>query len=273
MFITISLTPQMNKKSVQNNISLCILTKNESENIKKNFGWLKDCPKINELICVDDNSDDDTVKQIENLQSNNLVIKVFKRGLNNNFSAQRQFGIDKSANDLILWLDPDECPSHKFIEWLNNIDIYQYNYSFKRLDNFLGTNLYHGETFGQYFLRLFNKNFGHFEGLVHEKWISLKPATQTDFIIYHRPHSSVKNFLNKINFYSDIRVQELRHLGKTAGLLEIILYPKAKFIYNYFILLGLLDGTPGLIFALGMSFQSFLTKAKLWHLSSTPSTG
>jgi len=263
----------MNNKSVQKNISLCILTKNESENIKKNFGWLKDCSKINELICVDDNSNDDTIEQIKKLQSKNLTVKVFKRGLNNNFSAQRQFGVDQAANDYILWLDPDEQPSNNLIEWLNNIDTNQYNYSFKRLDNFLGTNLYHGETFSQYFLRLFNKNSGHFYGLVHERWISLKPTTQTDFIIYHQSHSTIKGFLNKINFYSDIRAQELKDLGKSAGLLEIILYPKAKFIYNYFILLGLLDGTPGLIFALGMSFQSFLSRAKLWHLSSTPSTG
>jgi glycosyltransferase involved in cell wall biosynthesis len=257
----------------QTNISLCLITKNEAENISKNFIWLDLCPAINEIIAVDDNSDDDTIKSITKLQTTTRTVKVFKRGLNNNFAAQRQFGVDKTTNDFVFWLDPDEHPSSELVELLNHIDTNQYNYSFKRLDNFLGKDLYHGETFSQHFLRLFNKNFGRFQGLVHEKWVSLKPVNQTNFILHHHSHSTLKQFLTKINLYSDIRAQELHLQGKTAGLLEIILYPKAKFIYNYFILLGFLDGTPGIIFALGMSFQSFLSKAKLWHLSSTPFTG
>lgn len=255
------------------NITLCLITKNESTNIKKNFGWLKDCPVINELVCVDDNSTDDTIKQIEVLQSKELSVLFYRRGLDNNFSAQRQFGVDHATNDYILWLDADEYPSAEIIAMLNNIDISQYNYFFKRLDNFLGTDLYHGENFSQHFLRLFNKNFGHFGGLVHEKWLSTKPIVYTELIIRHLPHPTISSFLQKINQYSDLRAKELKNQGKTAGLWQIILYPKAKFIYDYFILMGFLDGTAGMIMALGMSFQSFLSKAKLWHLSPTHSTG
>jgi glycosyltransferase involved in cell wall biosynthesis len=257
----------------QTNISLCLITKNEAENISKNFIWLDLCLAINEIIVVDDNSEDDTIKTVEKLQTATRTVKVFKRGLDNNFSAQRQFGVDKATNDLILWFDPDETPSQEFITMLNNIDISQYNYSFKRLDIFLGKTLHHGETNNQYFLRLFNKNFGQFQGMVHEKWVSTKPTVITEIEINHSSHPTIKSFLNKINLYSDIRAQELYQQGIKAELFEIIFYPKAKFFYDYFILLGCLDGTPGIIFALGMSFQSFLAKAKLWHLSQTPSTG
>lgn len=255
------------------NISLVILTKNESENIQKNFGWLKNCPKINELICIDDNSEDDTINQIEKLQSKNLSVLFYRRGLEGNFSTQRQFGVDKTTNNLILWLDPDELPDSKLIEFINNIDTNQYNYSFKRVDTFLKKELHYGETANQSFVRLFNKNSGHFEGMVHEKWVSSLPTKDTNLSIHHLAHSTLKEFFTKINFYSDIRAYELSSQKVSTNVFEIILYPKAKFIYDYFILKGFLDGTPGIIFALGMSFQSFLSKAKLWHLSQTPSTG
>jgi glycosyltransferase involved in cell wall biosynthesis len=255
------------------NISLVILTKNESENIQNNFGWLKDCPKINELICIDDFSDDDTIKQIEKLQSKNLSVLFYRRGLDNNFSSQRQFGIEKASNDMILWLDADETPDVKLIEFINHIDTDQYNYSFNRLDTFLKKELHHGETANQSFLRLFNKKSGQFVGQVHEKWVSSTPTKPENLIIHHHAHTTLKEFFTKINFYSDIRSHELFSQKISTNVFEIIFYPKAKFIYNYFILGGFLDGTPGIIFALGMSLQSFLSKAKLWHLSQTPSTG
>jgi len=39
-----------------------------------------------------------------------------------------------------------------------------------------------------------------------------------------------------------------------------------KFIQNYFLRLGFLDGTAGLISAVMMSFHSFLARGKMWEL-------
>ena len=54
--------------------------------------------------------------------------------------------------------------------------------------------------------------------------------------------------------------------NETTNMFEIIFYPIGKFLQNYFFRLGFLDGTPGIIMALCMSFHVFLNKAKLWHL-------
>jgi glycosyltransferase involved in cell wall biosynthesis len=252
------------------NITLLLLTHNEQENIRKNFDWLDKCPSINEIVAVDDNSEDKTVEAVKKLQSKSLLIKIFSRGLDNNFSAQRQFGISKSINDWILWLDADETPENDFFEFINHIDRNKYyNFAFRRHDIFLGHQLKYGETSSQYFLRLFNKNHGKFVGHVHEVWQSDQPVFHSDAYINHNSHSTLKSFFTKINFYSDIRAQELKNSGIKTNLFQIICYPKVKFFQNYIFRLGFLDGTPGIILALGMSFHSFLVRAKLWHLSNS----
>ena len=250
-----------------NNLSLILLTKNESKNVSTWKNWIGKLKKLNELVVIDDNSTDDTINILKKLASKKLKVKILKRNLNNDFSAQRQFAVNNSSNNLILWLDADESPSDKLVEYLNSIDTNQYvNYSFKRADIFLGHTLHYGETASQYFLRLFDKRYGYFSGSVHELWQSSKPTLSQDLEIIHQSHPHLKGFFEKINFYSEIRARELFNTKTPTNLTEIILFPLGKFIQNYFFKLGFLDGTPGIILALGMSFHSFLVRAKLWCL-------
>ena len=235
--------------------------------MENKFSWLASCKAIKEIVVVDDNSSDNTIELCQNLTSNNQTVQIFSRELNNNFASQRNFGILKANYNWILWLDADERPSKKLIHFLNHFDGHQYkNYSFKRRDIFLKHKLKHGETAYLNFTRLFNKKYGQFNGQVHENWETDKTIKNTKYLIYHYSHSTIKSFIQKINLYSDIRANELFNLGENTNMFEIIFFPIGKFIQNYFLRLGFMDGTPGIIMALCMSFHVFLNKAKLWHL-------
>jgi len=249
-------------------ISILLLTHNEESSLQKNWTWLDKAKKINEIIVVDDNSDDKTIEILKKLETKRIKVKIFNRGLANNFAEQRNFGITKTTNNWIFWLDADEKPNKDLIRFLNHIDNLQYkNYAFKRNDVFIGHELNHGENSNQYFLRFFNKKYGCFAGAVHEIWQTSKEVKSKKFHIHHYSHKSLKSFIKKINFYSDIRSQELYDQNQKSSLSQIIFYPLGKFIQDYFFKLGFLDGTPGIIMALGMSFHSFLVRAKLWQLS------
>ena len=250
------------------NLTLLLLTHNDSTNIKDHFTWLDKCPGLNEIIIIDDNSSDDSIKEATKLKSKIRTVEIYKRGLDHNFSAQRQFGLSKAGNEWILWLDPDEEPNSEFIKFLNTFNANNFNYSFPRHDFFLGHHLKHGETSSQSFLRLFNKNFGQFNGLVHEVWQSKKPISLGLGFIKHTSHSTLKSFFSKLDFYSTIRAEELHRQHTKTNVFLIITYPTAKFFQNYFFRFGFLDGTPGIILAIGMSFHSFLVRAKLWQLSN-----
>ncbi|MFA6518555.1 MAG: glycosyltransferase family 2 protein [Candidatus Shapirobacteria bacterium] len=250
-------------------ITILLLTKNESENIKKYWGWVGECPNINQIVVVDDFSTDDTLTQISKLKTKNLKVDVFQRHLDNNFSAQRQFALTKAKNNWILWLDADEKPSPELIRFINKTQFLEkVIYSFPRQDQFLGQILKHGETANQVFLRLFLKNSGHFVGAVHEVWSTNLTISKVNSPIFHFPHQNLTGFFQKINFYTDIKAQELYQQKIKTNIFQIIFYPILKFKQNYIFRLGFLDSTAGMILALGMSFHSFLVRAKLWHLWS-----
>jgi glycosyltransferase involved in cell wall biosynthesis len=259
-------------QNIKPHLSLLLLTHNESRNLEKYWSWLSKCKAIKEIIVIDDNSTDDTIEKCQKLASKNRKVIIFNRKLNNNFASQRNFGVSKTNYNWIFWIDADEKPSKKLIRFLNHFDNHQYkNYAFKRQDIFLKHKLKYGETAHLSFIRLFNKKYGQFEGQIHENWDTNKIIKKTNLVIFHYSHSTVKSFIEKINLYSDIRANELFNLGKNTNILEIIFFPIAKFIQNYLLRLGFLDGTPGIIMALCMSFHVFLNKAKLWHLSKQQS--
>jgi len=251
-----------------NKLSLLLLTKNESENLSKWGTWLHQLTAIDEIVVVDDESTDDTINILKSLATPKLSINIFKRKLDNNFSNQRNFGLTQCQNDWILFLDADEVPSPKTISYLNNLSpSIGKNYSFKRNIIYRGHSISHGQCLSDNSIKLFNKNEGQFINPVHEVWKSDATTIDSHQTILHYSIKNLASFLQKINFYSTLRAQELFNQKHYANLGEIILYPKLKFLDLYFLKLGFLDGTPGIILSLALSFNSFLIRSKLWHLS------
>ncbi|PIZ47679.1 glycosyl transferase, partial [Candidatus Woesebacteria bacterium CG_4_10_14_0_2_um_filter_39_14] len=77
---------------------------------------------------------------------------------------------------------------------------------------------------------------------------------------------TLSEFIEHVNRFSTLHAQILFKEGIKPSLFRIIANPLAKFIQNYIFRLGFLDGTPGIIVALMMSFHSFLARAKLYQL-------
>lgn len=247
-------------------ISAIILTKNEEENI---VDCLESVLFCQEIIVIDDNSSDRTCELVEGYIKIYPKIKLFTRTLGTDFSAQRQFGIDKTKFDWVLFVDADErIPielAHEIEENIEKKSDYG-GYLIQRKDIMWGKMLMYGETGKIKLLRLFNKNHGKLIGTVHETWRTEKPVDRLQSYIIHYPHPTISEFLREINFYTDIRAQELFGNKIRANFISILLYPKAKFINNFIFKRGFMDGMPGLVHALIMSFHSFLVRGKLWLL-------
>ncbi|MCL4416576.1 MAG: glycosyltransferase family 2 protein [Actinobacteria bacterium] len=237
-----------------------VLAKNEEKNIIDCLECLDFC---SEIIVIDDFSDDRT-EEISKAKG----AKVFKRSLNGDFSSQRNFGLSKAKEEWIIFLDPDERISDSLkIEILENIKNASYNgFLIKRRDVLWGRTLIHGETGNIRLLRVGRKGKGLWEGKVHEKWNIDHKIGELNNSLIHLPHQTMTEFLKEINFYTDLRATELKMKGIKATWFSIIAYPKGKFFLNYVLKLGFLDGLPGLVFAITMSFHSFLVRGKLWFL-------
>jgi len=242
-------------------ISSVILTKNEEKNIGDCLRSLSFC---DEVLVIDDGSWDKTVSVAEKYGG-----KVFQRALNGDFSTQRNFGIDKARGEWILFVDADERISKnlgsEIIETVSKETNFSGFYIVRR-DVLWGREMRYGEVGNIKLLRLAKRDSGKWRGKVHEEWrISGKIGSLVHPLI-HYPHQTVEEFLKDINFYTDIRAKELNMQDIPVYWSSIIIYPVAKFAQNYFFKLGFLDGIPGLLIAILMSFHSFLVRSKLWQL-------
>ena len=245
-------------------ISAIVLTKNEEKHIVDCLESISFCQ---EIIVIDDNSEDRTVEIAKKMD-----VKVFINSLNNDFSSQRNFGLSKANGKWILFVDADERITNELkdeiLKVLQAENVNTKGFYIKRKDSMLGKVLEHGEVGNIKLLRLAQRHAGTWIGKVHETWeINDKIGSLKNFIL-HYSHDNISEFLKEINYYTTIRANELNKGSITVYWHDILVYPMGKFIVNYFLKLGFLDGVPGLIFAIIMSFHSFLVRGKLWLLQN-----
>ena len=221
-------------------LTTIILTKNEETNIERS---IKSCLFADEVIIIDDFSNDKTTE----IAKKNLA-KIIQRKLNSNFSDQRNYAFEIAKGDWIFFLDADEeiTPELKQeIElFIKNNSKYSVAY-IKRRDFWWGRELRYGEVrkvYKQGLIRLIKKNSGRWEGLVHEKFIYTGFSNRFKNYINHFPHPTIKDFINDINFYSTLRSEELNKIGRKTNIFDVSFTPLFKFIHNYLVKLGFLDG-------------------------------
>lgn len=244
-------------------VTAVILARNEEATIK---ACLESVAWADERIVIDDFSTDATVKIVESMGA-----KIYKHPLQNDFAQARNFGLQKAKGDWIFFIDADERMSHslqyEITTQINDSMNTNKGYFVKRHDTIWGKRVTHGEVGAVTLLRLARKGSGNWKGKVHEEWDVKGKKEKLHHILDHYPHQSLRAFLRDINYYSTLRAQELYRKKKKSNGIIILFYPLLKFIHNYFLRLGFLDGIQGLLIAITMSFHSFLVRGKLWQLS------
>ena len=241
-------------------ISAVVITKNEKKTISLCLGNLKFC---SEIIVVDDYSTDKTVSIAKK-----FTRKVYKRKLNNDFSKQRNFGLSKTKNKWVLFIDSDEIVDKKLAREIKDaVKKEEFNgFYIKRTDYFLGKKLQWGEFLNKKFIRLGKKNKGKWQRAIHEHWDIKGKKGILDNSISHYSHTSLSQLVRKSDYYSTINASYLHANNESVTIFEVFLYPSIKFIHNYILKLGFLDGFYGIIFTIFMSYQSFLSRLKLYLL-------
>ncbi len=250
-------------------ISVIVLAKNEEKNLP---GCLESIRQLaDEILVIDDNSTDKTTEIAKKFGA-----KVFTHPLNNNFAQQHNFGLEKAKGQWVLFVDADERVSPELIKEIkekikscsiaNGLPKFD-GFYLKRQDFFGGRALRYGETAKVRLLRLAKKGKGKWQREVHETWKIKDKVGELKNPLLHYPHQTISDFIDHVNFHSTLHAQALKKEGVKPSFFRIIFYPKAKFIQNYIFRLGFLDGMPGIIVALMMSFHSFLANSKLYFLS------
>lgn len=142
-------------------ISVCIITKNEAENLEKCLSALRPYPF--EIVVVDTGSTD-TSKEV----AAKYADKVLDFEWCDDFSAARAFSISKASHNMIFVVDTDE-----FVTDINLEEMYRLIETnpksiglVKRLDYFESAGIRRAQVF--WADRLFNRKYYHYSNRIHE---------------------------------------------------------------------------------------------------------
>lgn len=188
-----------------------------------------------------------------------------------NFSVIRNKATLLAKHEWVFFLDSDEWLPAKWvpelIERMKNPTCYAV--SVKRRDVFLGQIMNWGEVGNVNLVRLGKKSYLRFSRAVHEIPFTDRFVCQSPLTIMHQSHVSISEFFSKISWYAQLEAQERLSQGKSFHLLEALSFPVGKFLTNYFLKLGCLDGWRGLVYAAMMSYHSFFVRIHLYELQKS----
>jgi len=240
-----------------------------------------------EIFVVDSYSTDATV---EVAQSRGAVVVQHKF---EHYGAQRNWAIDNLpvSRSWQLHLDADEVMDTGLIAAINGLpdDPVHAGYFVPRYVRFLGKVLRHGGMSPTWHLRLFRTGLGRCEDRKYDQHFMLLSGTsgQLPGSMIDDIRMSLSEWTVRHNRWADGEVAEL-HSTESSGRLQpdfhgnpaqrkrflrqkydqmpLFVRPFVLFAYRYFLRLGFLDGTEGLIFWVLQTFWfRFLVDAKIWE--------
>ena len=86
--------------------------------------------------------------------------------------------------------------------------------------------------------------------------------------LLHYSYYSIEEHIAQINKYSTLSALKKFDKGKKSSLLAIILFPKWRFLRDYILKRGFLDGYYGFVICVNSAHEVFLKYTKLrdlWH--------
>ncbi len=188
-------------------------------------------------------------------------IKLFNRSLSDDFSAQRNFALKKAAGDWVLFIDSDEIVSPQLAKEIKVAIQKDFSgYLIPRQDFFYSQSLRHGETGQMKLLRLARKEAGVFTRLVHENWQIRGRVGELNASLLHHKKDLTTGFIERMRLYGPIDSQSLDEENKPFSVFRFLFNPPGKFLLNYIVRRGFLDGHLGLFHAYLMSVQSFTVR-------------
>lgn len=242
-------------------ISAVIITYNEEKKIERCIQSV--LPVADEIIIVDSFSSDSTeaiCKKFEN-------VKFYKREFDG-YSGQKNWAINQAVNKVILSLDADEVLSDELIESIAQLkknwkcDAYYFN----RLNNYCGKWIKHGGWYPDKKIRLWDCRLGMWNSSVVHESIKLDVNAKIGHVpdnILHYSYDTISDHIKQLNKFTDLSAQDLHIRNRKTSVTEIIFHSGWKFIQDYFIKRGFLDGYYGFVIAVISSFSTFLKYVKL----------
>lgn len=225
-------------------LSAMIITYNEENHIAD---VLKGLDFADEIIVVDSFSTDRTPELVAQFDNTKFIQHKFV-----DYTSQRNFAIDCGKNPWILFLDADERLTadlrDEIIETIQKKEA-KSAYLFYRTFFFENQKLHFSGWQTDKIFRLFQKDKARYttERLVHEKLTVDGSIGKLKNKLIHFSYTDYESYKGKMVSYGKLKAKEEYLKGVKPNFYHFYLHPAYKFLYQFLVRLGFLDGKKGVI--------------------------
>jgi glycosyltransferase involved in cell wall biosynthesis len=251
-------------------ISVLITTLNEIE-------FVEDCVRsvewADEIYLMDSFSTDGTVELVRQKFPHVRAEQHAYHGA----AAQKNYAIDRAAHDWIFVIDADERATPALRDEILRLlegDLEFWGYSIGRRNFMLGKEVKYSGLQRDRVTRLFHRKHARYPNRrVHADLLVDGATGRLHNKMDHYSIRSLDHTIERMTRYAFWGSAQLFLDGKTTSAAGIFGHAFAKFVRDYIINLGFLDGTRGLI-SVGMHvYYTFWKYAKLWEMTQLKRMG
>ncbi|MDQ3193272.1 MAG: glycosyltransferase family 2 protein [Bacteroidota bacterium] len=245
-------------------LSVVIITYNEEKNIARCLDTIRG---ISDDIVIVDSFSTDRTKEICEKEGVNFIQKVWK-----GYSLTKNYANNQAKHKWILSIDADEALSEELKKSILQLKK-EFNsncvYKFNRRMNYCGKWIYHSGWYPDTKIRIFNKENSNWQGDIHEKLVV--PAHFKEIHLkgdlLHYSYYSIQEHYKQAEKFAYMSADVLYRKGKKAS--WPLIYTKAgfKFLRNYLMKKGFLDGYTGFTICKIAAWETYHKYSKLKRLN------
>lgn len=240
-------------------LSVVIPTYNEAENISV---LLEQLTWVDEVLVVDSFSTDATPTLVQEHGATLLQRPCDTLG------KQKNWAIDQAKHSWVLILDADERLTAPLIEEITTIvqqdDRSYTGYEVYRQNYFMGQPLSYGGLQRDKVIRLIQRGrcwYDHKQ--VHESIRTKEKVGRLQHKLLHYTYKNLQHFVQKNERYALWSAQDHQKSVARVGYFHLLIKPIGRFLTQYLLKRGFLDGQAGLVFCAVSSWAVFLRYAHI----------
>ena len=246
-------------------LSGVIITYNEEKNIGRCLESLQGI--CDEIVVVDSFSTDGTREICEGHQV---------RFIENPFAGhieQKNFAMEQATHDHVLSLDADEALSEELKAEVLKIkaNCMASAYRFNRFTNYCGQWIKHSGWYPDTKTRLWDRRLGRWGGTNPHDSVELQEGTKAVHVkgnLLHYSYYTMEEHVLRSAKYAKISAKAMYAQGRKASMLKMLASTGFRFVQDYILRLGFLDGFYGLVICGTSSHTTFLKYAYLRSLNA-----
>jgi glycosyltransferase involved in cell wall biosynthesis len=246
-------------------VSVVIIAFNEEKNIGRCLDSVKEV--ADDIVVVDSFSTDRT-EAICKEKGARFIQHKFEGHIE-----QKNWAITQAKYPHVLSIDADEALDDRLKRSIINIKEHFScdGYTMNRLTNYCGQWIRHCGWYPDTKLRLWDSRKGRWGGVnPHDKYEMDAGAKicHLEGDILHYSYYTLDDHYRQVNYFTDISSKALFRQGKNASVLKLAFSPVVKFVRDYFIKLGILDGANGFRISRISAYATYLKYKKLRALNA-----